>query len=277
MSLPVTRIKILCARLLYAVTTLFVGKERRVIERGGIRYEVDLAEGIELSLYLFGGFQRHVTANTLHGLPDDAVLIDVGANVGLMTLQFAKQVPNGTVHAFEPTHYAWERLLRNLSLNPELARRVVVNHAFLSANSSETPAITAYSSWRVDGSNTAEDHPLHCGTPKSADGVSAVSLDDYVRQQGLSRVDFIKIDTDGHEPDVLRGAAAVIARFRPRIVFEIGQYVMAEKGLDFGFYQHFFGELGYRLIDTVTGKTVTAGNYRQMIPAKGSTDLLALP
>src|SRR6188472_259631 len=111
--LPITRIKIFGARFLYKLTTLFVGKEKRVIDRDGIKYEVDLAEGMELSLFLFGRFQGHITNNQFLKIGPDFTIIDIGANVGLMTMQFAKLVPKGSVWSFEPTFYALERLKRN--------------------------------------------------------------------------------------------------------------------------------------------------------------------
>ncbi|MBL7933270.1 MAG: hypothetical protein JNL60_15295, partial [Bacteroidia bacterium] len=104
--LPITRIKIFGAKILYKVTTLFVGKNKRVIVRDGVNYEVDLAEGIELSLFLFGKFQSHITNNPFLKIKPDFTIIDIGANVGLMTLQFAKLVPQGKVYSFEPTFYA---------------------------------------------------------------------------------------------------------------------------------------------------------------------------
>ena len=96
--LPITRIKIFGAKILYQITTLFVGKKRRVIDRDGVKYEVDLAEGIELSLFLFGKFQSHITNNSFLKIKDDFTIIDIGANVGLMTMQFAKLVPKGSVY-----------------------------------------------------------------------------------------------------------------------------------------------------------------------------------
>lgn len=84
--LPITRIKIFLAKILYKTVTLFVGKEKKTIKRGGVTYEVDLSEGIELSLYLFGSFQKHITKNAFLTIKDNFTIIDIGANVGLMTL-----------------------------------------------------------------------------------------------------------------------------------------------------------------------------------------------
>jgi FkbM family methyltransferase len=275
--LPITRIKIFLARVLYKMTTLFVGKEKRVINKNGINYEIDLSEGIELSLYLFGSFQSHITKNSYINIKDDFTIIDIGANVGLMTLQFAQLTPKGRVISFEPTFYALERLKKNLSLNPKLAERVEVINSFVSEKSSSDPDIVAFSSWKVNGEKDAGNHPVHLGTPKAATGVRAVSLDDFAEQRKLNRIDFIKIDTDGHEYEVFKGAKKVIAAMRPRIIFEIGLYVMDEKKIDFDFYFNYFKDLNYRLIDTKTEKEITLENYRRYIPKNGSTDLIAVP
>jgi FkbM family methyltransferase len=275
--LPITKIKIFGAKILYKITTLFVGKSMRVIDRDGVKYEVDLAEGIELSLFLFGKFQSHITKNAFLKINSDFTIIDIGANVGLMTLQFAKLVPNGKVYSFEPTFYALERLKKNLSLNPDLAKNVTVINSFVSENSSSNPDIVAYSSWKVNGERGNNDHPVHLGTPKNAEGVPSISLNDFVENQKIEKIDFIKIDTDGHEYEVFKGAQKAIAKYRPKIIFEIGLYVMDEKNISFEFYYDYFKNLNYRLVDTKTEKEITLLNYKKYIPMNGSTDLIALP
>jgi FkbM family methyltransferase len=275
--IPITRIKIFGAKVLYKLTTLFVGKQKRVIVRDGVNYDVDLAEGIELSLYLFGKFQSHITNNSFLKIKEDFTIIDIGANVGLMTLQFAKLVPEGNVYSFEPTFYALERLKKNLDLNPELAKRVTVINSFVSEKSDANPNIVAYSSWKVNGERGNSDHPVHLGTPKNSEGVPSISLDDFIEKQGLQRVDFIKIDTDGHEYEVFKGAAKAIAKLKPVIIFEIGLYVMDEKNISFDFYYNYFNDLNYRLVDTKTEKEISLSNYRRYIPKNGSTDLIAIP
>lgn len=275
--LPITRVKIFGAKILYILTTLFVGKGKRLIEREGIKYEVDLAEGIELSLFLFGTFQKHITTNSFLKIENDYTIIDIGANVGLMTLQFSKLVPNGRVFSFEPTHYALERLKKNLSLNPELAKNVTVINAFVSEKSETNPDIIAYSSWKVNGEQAANLHPVHLGTPKDAKGVPSVSLDDFADQQQFAKIDFIKVDTDGHEYEVFKGAAKAIAKYRPKIIFESALYVLDEKNINFDFYLDYFGKLNYKLMDTMTDAEITAENYRKYVPKNGSTDLIAIP
>jgi FkbM family methyltransferase len=277
--LPITRYKIIIARLLYKVITFFIRKNNFVITRKGIRFEIDLREGIDLSLYLLGNFQDHIYDNRWLNIRPDDVVMDVGANFGIMSLNYAAQVPEGRVISFEPTHYALQKFRRNLRLNPDLAGRIAVFQHFVSETPGEEAAAPAYSSWKVDGSDTTgkQVHGVHLGEVMSTEGVSTISIDTFLEEQGVQRLNHIKIDTDGHEPDVLKGALRTLQKFRPKVIFEIGRYVMEERGVCFADYLQLFGQVNYRLIHSVTGEQVDLDNYRRLIPKYGTIDLIALP
>jgi FkbM family methyltransferase len=276
-NLPLTKIKITIAKIMYRFARIVYGKQPRVITRKGIVYEVDLSEGIDLSLFFFGGFQQYVSNNWFYKFPEDAVVIDVGANFGMMSLQFAKATPHGTVYSFEPTHYALSKFKRNLELNPELASHIRVINSFVSAVSDKNPNIKAFSSWKVDGEKSDDMHPVHWGAAKSADGVGSVTLDDFFKQNNLNKIDFIKIDVDGHEFEVLQGARACIGTFKPVVIFEIGLYLLVEKKIEYTFFNDYFTSLNYKLYDAKNRKQVTMENYRKLIPAQGTIDVIALP
>jgi FkbM family methyltransferase len=272
------QLRVICARVLYHFAMLG-RKSKRVVRRGHITYEVDLAEGLDLSLYLFGSFQEHVTSNRWVALPDDAVVLDVGANFGVMTLAFAKAFPKGRVIAFESTHYAIGRLRRNLELNPDLAARVETVQSFVSDHADSNPDLVAYASWRVDGLTTGREHPVHVGTPQphSTDGVPSITVDEFVSSRNLDGLDLLKIDTDGHELGVLRGARETIRKYRPLVIFEVGLYPMEERGVTFPDFAADFGSLDDSLFDAKTERPVSEANYRKIIPPRATTDLVAVP
>ena len=195
-----------------------------------------------------------------------------------MSLQFAKAAPQGRVIAFEPTHYAISKFKKNLLLNPELAKRIEIVNSFVSAETSKSANIKAFSSWKVSGEKTSEElHPVHLGTSKSAEGVGSVTLDDFCRQPGLKKIDLIKIDTDGHEYEVFLGAKECLAKFRPKIIFEVGKYVMKEKNFDFNFYLNYFSGLNYKLFDAQSGKEINSENHKDLIPELATIDVIAIP
>jgi len=237
---------------------------------------VDIAEGLDLSLLIFGDFQSHVTHNREAHLPVDGVVLDVGANVGIMTLNFARACPSGHVYAFEPTCFALEKLKRNISLNPELADNILVTQAFVTAPGCTENTLRAYSSWRVDKSPDKADHPVHGGTPMDTEGAISISLDDFVKKKQIDRVDLLKIDTDGYELDVLKGATEVLQAYRPSIIFEIGQYLIQERGQSFQDFYDLLKPLGYELRNTSNQRIIDTSNAQDMIPAKGTIDVIAI-
>jgi FkbM family methyltransferase len=275
-QIPMTRIRLFIARILYILLHWVFRKDNHIIRRHGVRYEVGLAEGIDLSLFLFGNFQNHVTSKKYLNLPENAVIFDIGANIGSMALRFAQHAAFVKIYAFEPTNFAYNKLLRNLSLNPELAQRITPVQLFLSDQTISDHHLKAYSSWRVDGS-AANVHPLHGGTIKSAESVPAVTIDDFCLENKVGRIDLIKIDTDGHEFCVLQGARRMVVKHLPYIVFELGIYVMQEMGIEFEQFYAYFLELNYKLLNAKNGKNITLQNYTEQIPQRSTIDIIAIP
>ena len=275
-QIPLTRIRLIIARLLYILLHWVFRKDNYIIRRHGVCYEVGLAEGIDLSLFLFGNFQNHVTSRKYLNLPQNAVVFDIGANIGSMTLRFAQHASVVKIYAFEPTNFAYNKLLRNLSLNPELAQRVTPIQLFLSDQTVSDHHIKAYSSWRVDG-NAVNIHPLHGGTIKSAESVPAVTIDDFCLENKVGKINLIKIDTDGHELRVLKGARRTVAKHVPYIVFELGIYVMQEMGIEFEQFYDYFVALNYKLLNVKNGRNITLQNYTNQIPQRSTIDIIAIP
>lgn len=273
-NLRITRFKLFIAKVLYFIVKIFYKNDIQLIVRDGIKFEVDLREGIDLHLFIFGSFQKHVYENNYIQFKEKDVVFDVGANFGLMTLFFASMVKNGHVHAFEPTNYALKKFHRNIDLNPNLKPNITINHTFISSSSKKSTNINAYSSWPLTGSQTT--HEIHGGVLQNTTDIPSITIDDYCEQNQINKLDFIKIDTDGHELDVLNGAEKSIQKFRPQIIFELGIYVMNERGINFEDYSDFFGSVKYKLL-TTKGQEITTSNYQKHVYKYGTIDIIAIP
>jgi len=275
-----TKTKVSLAGLAYKFISLgrdMVGKSDSVIvERHGIRYHLDLNEGIDFSIYLLGAFEPG-TRKTLRALvnPGDTVF-DIGANVGAHTLTLAESVsPSGKVFAFEPADFAFDKLQRNLALNPELASRTFPQQIVLAAKPSERPEPEIYASWPLE--RGAAVHPKHRGRLVSAARAGVDTLDAFVAHQGLARLDLIKIDVDGHELPVFQGATETLRRFHPVLVMEISPYIHAERGHNFADFVALLKDPGYALTDADNGRPVPldATQLERLIPDGASINVVA--
>ena len=189
------------------------------VRRSGIDWELDLDEGIDLSIYLLGSFEPSVlrTYETLLG--PGSIAIDIGANIGAHTLPMARLVgEGGHVYAFEPTVYALGRLRTNLSSNLDLAARVTAIHAYLAGRPGVTVPDAIHSSWPLE--NAQDLHALHRGRMMPTGNAAGLTLDAFITALEVPRVDFVKIDVDGSEAAVLAGARDTIQRFRPALLVE---------------------------------------------------------
>jgi FkbM family methyltransferase len=224
-------------RELYFSAFLRLVRDRKVVRTvEGMTFELDLGEMIDACLFL-GQFERDIVSLIERLTPAGGTVIDIGANVGAHTLRFAKHVgPAGRILAIEPTDYAYRKLARNLSLNA--FPQVTALQVALAEQAAPRQTISFRSSWRSDGRQQT-------GTSV----VDFVTLDDCCAAHGITRVDLIKLDVDGHEFGVLAGGAQTLARSRPALLMETGHwhFAAAERNP-----LALLSRLGYRFWDTKT-------------------------
>lgn len=271
-----TKHKIALARLLYQSLRLLGVRQHRIITRMGVRFDVDLAEGIDLSLFLFGSFQKWVFDSPYIPTCDDFTAIDIGANIGAICLPLAASRPNSRIIAVEPTDHAFARLQKNIDLNPEFRSRIELMKAFMSDGTAPHGALTACPSWRLDDS-PGERHAIHLGQVHAVD-CPTLSIDSLVTSLALEKLHFIKIDTDGHEFGILQGGRQTLERFHPTVVFEFCFYENEKRGHSFADFQSYFHSLNYEIRSNSGSAVVrTEEDARKFVPALGSHDFIAVP
>jgi len=275
-----TKTKVSLAALAYKVVAMgrsAVGKDHRAtVRRGGLRWNLDLSEGIDFSIYLLGAFERSTVA-TLRKLvkPGDTVF-DIGANIGAHTLGLARSVgATGRVFAFEPADFAFAKLKRNLALNPDLAARTQAEQLMLSGTSSDQPREKIYASWPLE--TDVAVHPKHRGRLVSTQGAAVDTLDHFAARQAIDRLDLIKLDVDGHELPVLQGGREVLKKYYPILVMEMSPYVHAEEHSSFADLVALLRDAGYSLQDASTWKPLPleAGALERLIPDGASLNVIA--
>ena len=267
-----TAFKIKLAKIIYRLITVFISKSQKSV-RNGVNYDLDLSEGIDLQVFITGGFQEYIYNKSELKPTDKAVIIDVGANIGVISLNFAKLYPNAKIFAFEPTDYAFDKFKRNLALNPELSKNIVLTKSFVSDENIQSVSLQAYSSWALD--TDSEVNAIHKGVLKNVESVPQTTIDSFVLSNEIEKVDLIKIDTDGHELKVLRGAESILQKHKPQVIIELGQY-LTESDSENSYVDilALFGKHSYKLVNK-SGQEITIDNYKRMVPRFGTIDAFA--
>lgn len=244
--------------------------------RSGIRWKLDLREGIDLGVYL-GTYERSTLKAYGRLVARGARVADIGANIGVHTLHLANLVgPGGQVFAIEPTRFAYDKLCANLSLNPALARRVRALHAILLDDAPRGLPSKIYSSWNLFASGDA--HSLHGGHLRSTEGASVFTFDRLMQTQ-IGRIDLIKLDVDGYEPIVLRGMRQTLRTQRPPIVMELAPYTLRETGESLAAMTNVLSGASYTLEELETGRPlpIDPGALERLCHTGESRNVLARP
>ena len=224
------------------------------VTRRGIRYELDLAQGIDFAIFM-GGFEADTMAACARYIKPGNTVLDIGANIGAITLELAKAVgPRGRVLAFEPTKFAFDKLSRNIRLNPDLSPRIQAVQTFLGAADDDKAPPEIHSSWPLAGGTDL--HVKHLGEAKTTAGASMRRLDTILAENGIGRVDVVKLDVDGFECEVLAGAEKLFATSAPVFFIELAPYVHAERGHSFKQFLAMFSSRGYKFFEQRSNRPV---------------------
>lgn len=207
---------------------------------GDLRLLADLSDHIESMIYLHEmqqgdrGLVRYLKCQWRSG----QIVLDVGANVGVISLMAAKRVrPQGRVLAFEPVAPNAERLTANLALNG--FTHVEVYRLALSDREGESRIwIPAHRNLGMCSLHEREE-------PGEFQPVKLTRLDSFLAEYPVPRLDWIKVDVEGHEMAFLRGARGVIARFRPAMAVELSRVHLARAGTSPQEIVKFYMDLNY--------------------------------
>lgn len=169
----------------------------------------------------FYHYEIPVKAEILKFLPPNGTLIDIGANIGLISLFIAKFRPDAKVYAFEPSDTTYDCLFSTLSSwrvkTVTLIKKGISDKTINKAN--------FYCDNRSSGGNSLEETAIK-DVEKSIQ-IELTTLDTFIKENSL-KPDVIKIDVQDHERFVLEGAWETINTFRPAIIIETNNNLLIE-------------------------------------------------
>ena len=176
---------------------------------GCYRFKVNARSEIQRVL-ISQSYEPDVLAVIHNWVREGDCCVDVGANVGAIAFAMAQRVgDNGKVHCFEPGPPYAERLRENIKLNPRLREIIEVHPLGLSDKEGELI-------WGEDLDLPGNAYLLgNKGTP-----VSVTTLDHFLMNNRGLKINFMKIDIEGMEWEMLSGSQETLKRHRPLILFE---------------------------------------------------------
>lgn len=170
-----------------------------------IKLKVNICQQYCGDMYYGVGFEQDELDLVNRFVGDGDVFIDVGANIGVYTLAASQLVgENGQVHAFEPLSVAYGLLQENVMLN--CAENVHLNPV---AVGDEVGEVDLYVNTEAALTGLGKTNR---GTLLDIQKVPIWTLDDYSSRLGIKSIDFLKIDVEGFEGHVLRGAEELIVK-----------------------------------------------------------------
>lgn len=153
---------------------------------------------------------------------DDSVCLDIGANIGLISLAISQLNPKSKVYSFEPTPEIFNLLKSNIEANS--IKNIVPSQLALSDKKQKLNFINVnnYSAGNFSL------NPEFSGKRKEVFGeyiqVQADTLDSWMEKNKLKKLDFIKLDVEGSELQVLKGAKKTLQKYRPYVAMEFNSY-----------------------------------------------------
>ena len=218
-----------------------------------------------------GRWEKHSLDIWMRLCKPACVIFDIGANTGIYSLVAKSLNKDADVYAFEPVKRVFEKLEMNTRLNNydiHCIEKAVSNHTgtalIYDTGSKHEYAATLDRQHRNTGLN-------------SSFTIETITLDDFISQRGLKKIDLMKIDVESHEPAVLQGFNEGIKHFKPSILIEIlsdevGKTIYETvKDLDY-LYFAINEETGVRRTDSI----IRGENFNYLLCNKATAEFLKL-
>jgi FkbM family methyltransferase len=220
----------------------------RLRSRGGINFILDISDIIDWATYF--GFKHQPELNLFHEIKAGFNVLDVGANHGAMAMRMAQRVgPTGMVHCFELDSSNYLRLQRNFSINQ--FNNIKSHNIALGHKSGmvtvDSPDVTNSGANRVSEYSETQSRLTHMNT-----------IDAFLSENRITRVDLIKIDTEGFEKNILTGAANTLLNMRPLLFVEVVDNHLKHFGSSGSELILAIENFRYKVVHSVTGEKITS-------------------
>jgi len=232
---------------------LYPKNSYRVSKIDGAIYKLDISNVVDHGA--FWGYQDKATSFFLSRLNKGHTIFDIGANIGIISVNAAAR--SKQVVSIEPDKMNFDRLTENLRLNN--TTNVTTLNIGLGSRKEVKKLYQVVES--NPGMNRIIDRELHLPYNE----IQIETLDSIAQTLNISKIDVIKIDTEGYEMNILKGSNYCIDKFKPAMMLEVDNSLLQAQSSSAVELLGFIREKGYNIYDITNGKTIN--NLDDRIPS----------
>lgn len=202
-----------------------------------IKFLINKDDRILREIFLNDFYEKNTYKNLLRFLTPSSIIFDVGANVGAFTLLFGKICSKGHVYAFEPNPFCVSILKNHIDLNG------LQNISVLDMGLSDRQE-SATLKYSMDSLSVGSVYRILDKFDLSSE-IDLITLDQFVKDNKINKIDLIKVDVEGGELRFLSGARESINHFKPVIIMECDWENSFSSGYDVSELFLFLKQLNY--------------------------------
>ncbi|MFD0977936.1 FkbM family methyltransferase [Salinimicrobium gaetbulicola] len=177
-------------------------------------------KGIERRLFENGIYEKGTLKIFNRIIESGYIIIDAGANIGLMSIHFSRLTgSNGKVFSFEPHPVTFDILKDNININQ--STNIYPNQLALGSANKKGEIFERLHINRGAASLVNSDN-------KNGFPIFIEKLDSYIERKSIKKLNLLKIDVEGYELEVLKGALKSIKKFKPIICLEYSTDVYSQ-------------------------------------------------
>ena len=220
----------------------------------GINYLVDLSDTNGHLNYF--GLKDSGLETLLSNIREGMTVLDIGANIGALTLQMAKKVsPAGKIFSFEPSPLNYQYASKNISLN-HFNNIKIINQGL--GNEKSTAFL-----YNVNPKNRGMLRLLQNEEQNNSyekESVEIDTLDSSIKKFSIPKPDFIKIDVEGFEYKVLQGACKTLNEYHPKLFIELDDNNLREQNNSAKELIELLQQLNYKITDAATDEEINGNS-----------------
>lgn len=224
------------------------------LRHSGVVLPLNIGEWIQYWMFMEGAYEKQLV-DFLLPYVKDRTFFDVGANVGSYTMSLSKSAKR--IYSFEASSFN-AGMLNNFVTIAKLENIEVINKAVSSTSGDQ---ITLYSSPDTGGNNT-QFHDFGSG----GECVDTITLDQFVQDRKIEKVDVIKMDIEGSELAAFMGAGEILSKHRPLLLIEFHALVAKQAGWELVDLYNLISHYGYNSYELIKRKLIPLDRARLSSP-----------